>query len=84
MAGSSAQKYDLLIVGLMSEQRKVIGVAGGRYIGAGERLILKWFIHAHVLSIQLLKAQRAASGAEVTLTGTLGPRHSPRGDSKPV
>lgn len=39
------------------------------YAGVVQSLVLKWFIHAHVLWIQLLEAQRGGV-VEATLTGT--------------
>lgn len=53
------------MVRLMSAAGKVIHVvssmAGIISAATAERLVLKWFIHAHVLRIQLLKAQRGVA-----------------------
>lgn len=53
----------------MAVGKRLLAVVDRYYAGVVQRLVLKWFIHAHVLWIQLLEAQRRGV-VGVTLTGT--------------
>lgn len=53
----------------MVDGKRVLVVVVRYNAGVVQRLVLKWFIHAHVLWIQLLEAQ-CRGVVEATLTGT--------------